>query len=152
MNDDNLVIIRNAPGLAAEYAVNILGVYGHYKWLYNAWLKASAAAPAPKKGTKTAPVPVAPTYDGNVDSDQWQTWESTGANLQQLQFMMGIPLTARSVPPPSVSRTAREATIKIAKTATNKATVLKNTPKEAGRKTTAKAAKRPARKAAAKKG
>ena len=32
-NDDNMVIVEHAPGLAAEYAVNILGVYGHYKWL-----------------------------------------------------------------------------------------------------------------------
>ena len=102
MNDDNLVIIRNAPGLAAEYAVNILGVYGHYKWLYNAWKQGGSAAPAkaasaaPAKAAKAVPAPVAPTYDGNADSDQWQTWESTGANLQQLQFMMGLPITTTS--------------------------------------------------------
>jgi phosphatidylserine/phosphatidylglycerophosphate/cardiolipin synthase-like enzyme len=83
-NDDNLVIIENAPGLAAEYAVNIMGVYGHYKWLYNAWKKASAAAPPAPKGAKAPPVPVNPTYDGNVDSDAWQMWETTGENLSQL--------------------------------------------------------------------
>jgi phosphatidylserine/phosphatidylglycerophosphate/cardiolipin synthase-like enzyme len=118
MNDDNLVIIQNASGLACEYAVNILGVYGHYKWLYNAWAKANATAPPAATGKKAPPVPVAPTYDGNVDSDQWQTWESTGANLQQLQFMMGIPITPIAAPPasptpphvvPSAKKTAKKA-------------------------------------------
>jgi len=92
-NDDNLAIIENAPGLAAEYAVNILGVYGHYKWLYNAWARANAAAGPAKKGQKKPPIPVSPKYDGNVDSDEWQTWETTGPNLQQQEFMMGLPIT-----------------------------------------------------------
>lgn len=106
-NDDNLVIIENAPGLAQEYAVNILGVYGHYKWLYNAWAKAKAAAPAPAAGAKPAPVPVSPTFDGNVDSDQWQTWETTGANLAQLQFLLGKPVStaATSAAPVSTRKT-----------------------------------------------
>ena len=34
-NDDNLVIIEGASGLAAEFAVYIMNVYGHYKWLFN---------------------------------------------------------------------------------------------------------------------
>jgi phosphatidylserine/phosphatidylglycerophosphate/cardiolipin synthase-like enzyme len=104
-NDDNLAIIVNAPGLAAEYAVNILGVYGHYKWLYDAWAKAKAAAGPVKKGQKKPPIPVSPQYDGNVDSDAWQTWETTGANLQQLEFMMGIPITpAASTATPAAAK------------------------------------------------
>jgi phosphatidylserine/phosphatidylglycerophosphate/cardiolipin synthase-like enzyme len=112
-NDDNLAIIENAPGLAQEYAVNILGVYGHYKWLYNAWKKAKDAAGPTPKGKKAPPVPVNPSYDGNVDSDQWQTWERAEENLQQAQFLMGLPITA--VPAQSSSNTASgKATTKVA--------------------------------------
>jgi phosphatidylserine/phosphatidylglycerophosphate/cardiolipin synthase-like enzyme len=108
-NDDNLAIIDNAPGLAAEYAVNILGVYGHYKWLYNAWAKAAAASPKTPKGQKKPPVPVAPQYDGNVDSDEWQTWETTGANLQQLEFMMGLPISQIPASIPAKKRAVPQA-------------------------------------------
>jgi phosphatidylserine/phosphatidylglycerophosphate/cardiolipin synthase-like enzyme len=31
-NDENFVIIKNAPELAEAYAVNILGAYAHYRW------------------------------------------------------------------------------------------------------------------------
>lgn len=144
MNDDNLVIIRNAPGLAAEYAVNILGVYGHYKWLYNAWAKAKAAAPPTAEGSKAPPVPVAPTYDGNVDSDQWQTWESTGANLQQLQFMMGVPISPVATTPARAKKAAKKAT----KTATKRAS--KSAAKMAKKTVTAGASKRVAKKASKK--
>jgi len=101
-NDDNMVIIRNAAGLAQEYAVNILGVYGHYKWLYNAWKKAKDAAPPVPKGSKAPPIPVEPSYDGNVDSDQWQDWEMAGENLQFMQFLMGDRITPVSSAKPTV--------------------------------------------------
>jgi len=107
MNDDNLVIIRNAPGLAAEYAVNILGVYGNYKWLYSAWKRAKDAAKPAVKGTKAPPIPVNPTYDGNADSDQWQEWEMAGENLQQTQFLMGEPITL--LPPGKTKAVAKAA-------------------------------------------
>jgi len=79
-NDDNLVIIESAPGLAAEYAVNILGVYGHFKWLYNQSLKNTNG---PKKGVKSSP-----QYDGNFDDDLWQNWYTGGANLREIQFWL----------------------------------------------------------------
>jgi hypothetical protein len=88
-NDDNLVIIENAPGLATEYAVNIMGVYGHYKWLYNAWKKASDAQPPVKKGQKKSPVPVEPHYDGNEDDDKWQAFYTSGVNKQEIDFWLG---------------------------------------------------------------
>ncbi|MBO9635999.1 MAG: hypothetical protein J7578_23045, partial [Chitinophagaceae bacterium] len=31
-NDENLIIIRNNPGLAERYAVNIMSNYQHYRW------------------------------------------------------------------------------------------------------------------------
>ncbi|TAM81606.1 MAG: hypothetical protein EPN47_12745 [Acidobacteria bacterium] len=47
--DDNLMIIENVAGLASEYAVNMLGVFGHYKWLYALSLKKTASSkPAAK--------------------------------------------------------------------------------------------------------
>ena len=80
-NDDNLVIIENAPGLATEYAVNILGVYGHYKWLYNLSLRTTTG---PKTGVKSAP-----QYDGNFDDDKWQDWYQTGENRREIDFWLG---------------------------------------------------------------
>ncbi|HUC68552.1 MAG TPA: phospholipase D-like domain-containing protein [Stellaceae bacterium] len=80
-NDDNLVIIANAPGLAAEYAVNIMSVYGHYKWLYNLSLKS-------KKGDKAA-TNVSRQYDGLYDDDKWQDWYTKGADLREIEFWLG---------------------------------------------------------------
>jgi phosphatidylserine/phosphatidylglycerophosphate/cardiolipin synthase-like enzyme len=79
-NDDNMVIIENAPGLAAEYAVNIMGVYGHYKWLYNEYLQTQKDDKAAKKGS--------PQYDGNMDDDTWQDWYSSGPNLREIEFWL----------------------------------------------------------------
>jgi phosphatidylserine/phosphatidylglycerophosphate/cardiolipin synthase-like enzyme len=31
-NDENLVIVHGDKGLAERYAVNIMGVYQHYRW------------------------------------------------------------------------------------------------------------------------
>jgi phosphatidylserine/phosphatidylglycerophosphate/cardiolipin synthase-like enzyme len=84
-NDDNLLIIENAPGLAAEYAVNIMSVQGHYKWLYNAYLKARARTPA---GVKKA-IKISPQYDGNEDDDKWQAHFRVGPNLAELDFWLG---------------------------------------------------------------
>jgi phosphatidylserine/phosphatidylglycerophosphate/cardiolipin synthase-like enzyme len=79
-NDDNMVIIENTPGLAAEYAVNILGVYGHYKWLYNLYLQKQKDDKAAKKAS--------PQYDGNMDDDTWQGWYTGGANLREIEFWL----------------------------------------------------------------
>jgi phosphatidylserine/phosphatidylglycerophosphate/cardiolipin synthase-like enzyme len=80
-NDDNLVIIEKAPGLASEYAVNMLGVYGHYKWLYNLSLEKTTDS---KKATKTSP-----QYDGNFDDDKWQEWYTKGVHLREIKFWLG---------------------------------------------------------------
>ncbi len=80
-NDDNLVIVENAPGLAQEYAVNVLGIYGHYKWRYNQYLK--------KQGTDKEKS-LSPQYDGNKDNDQWQHWYESGASLREIDFLLGV--------------------------------------------------------------
>ena len=79
-NDDNLVIIENARGLAAEYAVNIMGIYGHYKWLYNQSLKND-------KGVSDAKAKaIAPTYDGNHDDDTWQDYQLSPGQMREIDF------------------------------------------------------------------
>jgi len=88
-NDDNLVIVEKAPGLAAEYAVNIMAVYGHYKWLYNLALQNAKGGKAAKhaKPAKKA----TPQYDGNEDDDQWQSrYLQPGANLREIKFWLGM--------------------------------------------------------------
>jgi phosphatidylserine/phosphatidylglycerophosphate/cardiolipin synthase-like enzyme len=71
-NDDNLVIVKDAPGLAAEYAVNIMGIYDQYKWRYN-FSKASSPN----------------TWDGLADDDKWQDKFLTGAHARELSFWFG---------------------------------------------------------------
>jgi phosphatidylserine/phosphatidylglycerophosphate/cardiolipin synthase-like enzyme len=78
-NDDNLLIIRDAPGLAAEYAVHVIGVYGHYKSRHNQVL-ANAAAGATGAGAGWA---------GLADDDQWQAAWFTGERRRELDFWFG---------------------------------------------------------------
>ena len=80
-NDDNLVIIDNADGLASEYAQNIMGVYGHYKWLYNLSIQNTKG---PKTGSQSSK-----QYDGNFDDDAWQKWYTSGVNLREIEFWLG---------------------------------------------------------------
>lgn len=56
-NDENLLIFRDAPGLAAAYATNILSVYGQYRWRF-----------------RRKSQPVAKRWKGLEDGDQWQQW------------------------------------------------------------------------------
>jgi len=79
-NDDNLVIIDGASGLASEYALNILGVFSHYKWLYNLSIKNAKGA---KTGARSSP-----QFDGNFDDDQWQQWYTSGVNLREIEFWL----------------------------------------------------------------
>lgn len=80
-NDDNLVIIEDASGLATEYAVYIMNVYGHYKWMFNEWLRTHSATANQKK--------VSPQYDGNEDDDTWQERYQEGPNRREIEFWLG---------------------------------------------------------------
>jgi phosphatidylserine/phosphatidylglycerophosphate/cardiolipin synthase-like enzyme len=79
-NDDNLLIVEGADGLASEYALNILGVFSHYKWLYNLSIK---NARGPKTGSRSSP-----QYDGNFDDDKWQDRYRGGVNLREILFWL----------------------------------------------------------------
>lgn len=80
-NDDNLVIIEGASGLATEYAVYITNVYGHYKWMFNEYLRTHGATEGQKK--------VSPQYDGNQDNDTWQQSYLEGPNRREIEFWLG---------------------------------------------------------------
>lgn len=80
-NDDNMVIIENASGLATEYAVYIMNVYGHYKWMFNEWLRSHGPTPNQAK--------ISPQYDGNQDNDIWQQSYLTGPNRREMEFWLG---------------------------------------------------------------
>jgi phosphatidylserine/phosphatidylglycerophosphate/cardiolipin synthase-like enzyme len=80
-NDDNLVIIEGASGLATEYAVYIMNVYGHYKWLFNEYLRTHGATDAEKNAS--------PQYDGNQDNDTWQVSYLQGPNRREMEFWLG---------------------------------------------------------------
>jgi phosphatidylserine/phosphatidylglycerophosphate/cardiolipin synthase-like enzyme len=81
-NDDNLLIVENAPGLAAEYAVNVLGIYGHYKSRHNAAVAAKAAAGAPGGAGPAA-------WSGLQDADTWQDEFFSGDKKRELDFWFG---------------------------------------------------------------
>jgi phosphatidylserine/phosphatidylglycerophosphate/cardiolipin synthase-like enzyme len=80
-NDDNMVIIENASGLATEYAVYVMNIYGHYKWMFNEWLRA--------KGATASQAKASPQYDGNQDNDIWQQWYLNGPNRREMEFWLG---------------------------------------------------------------
>jgi hypothetical protein len=60
--------------------VNVLGVFSHYKWLYNLSIRNAKGA---KVGSKSSP-----QYDGNFDDDEWQNWYTSDANLREIEFWL----------------------------------------------------------------
>ena len=73
-NDENLLIIRNSPGVAAAYATNIMAIYNQYRWRYRRTLQ-----------------PVNKRWDGLKDSDAWQSsyLKEGSAALREIDFWMG---------------------------------------------------------------
>lgn len=74
-NDENLLIIRNAPGLAAAYAVNIMSIYNQYRWRFRRTVQ-----------------PKAKQWNGLADSDAWQKWhlKPGSAPLREIDFWVGL--------------------------------------------------------------
>jgi phosphatidylserine/phosphatidylglycerophosphate/cardiolipin synthase-like enzyme len=88
-NDDNLVIITGAPGLAREYAVYIQVVFDAYKWRYQRAQRNTAGA--------------ASTWSGLARDDTWQDGSAGGPAYTdvarpQVQFWLdsGSPVQAGS--------------------------------------------------------
>jgi phosphatidylserine/phosphatidylglycerophosphate/cardiolipin synthase-like enzyme len=68
-NDDNLNIIIGNKELSRAYAIHMTAVYNHYRWRFY-------------RSKKTAK----PKWNGNVKSDVWQSWYSSGENLKEIKF------------------------------------------------------------------
>ncbi|HET6330438.1 MAG TPA: phospholipase D-like domain-containing protein [Holophagaceae bacterium] len=90
-NDDNLILIENAPGLAAEFAVNVFGVFGHYKWRHN-------QAMAKKSGAGAKSVPQGTKWKGLQDNDTWQDGYYAGPKLREIGFWFGEHVPEGPVP------------------------------------------------------
>jgi phosphatidylserine/phosphatidylglycerophosphate/cardiolipin synthase-like enzyme len=73
-NDENLLIIRDAPGVAAAFATNIMAVYNQYRWRFRSKIQ-----------------PAAKRWKGLQDSDQWQKgYLRTGSKaLREIDFWVG---------------------------------------------------------------
>lgn len=74
-NDENLLIIRNAPGLAAAYATNIMSIYNQYRWRFRRHMQ-----------------PAAKRWKGLEDSDTWQKgYLKPGSKaLDEINFWIGL--------------------------------------------------------------
>lgn len=70
-NDDNLVVIRDAPELAQAYAVYIMGIFDQYWWRFR--MKQRQAG----------------QYQGLQDDDAWQQRFRTGPKAAELAFWLG---------------------------------------------------------------
>ncbi len=74
-NDDNMVIIENAPRLAAMYAVNIMSLYGHYRWRFHMSQRSKNGAGHSWQGLET--------------TDTWQNgYFSDKAKMRELAFWL----------------------------------------------------------------
>jgi phosphatidylserine/phosphatidylglycerophosphate/cardiolipin synthase-like enzyme len=73
-NDENLLIIRKAPAVAAAYATNVMAVYNQYRWRFRRQLQ-----------------PAAQRWKGLVDSDTWQQWylRAGSAPRREIDFWVG---------------------------------------------------------------
>ena len=73
-NDENLLIIRDAPGLAAAYATNIMAIYNQYRWRFRRQVQ-----------------PKSKRWKGLKDNDTWQKGylKPGSAALREIDFWVG---------------------------------------------------------------
>ena len=73
-NDENLLIIKDAPGLAAAYAANIMAIYNQYRWRFRRQVQ-----------------PVSKRWKGLKDTDTWQNgYLKKGSRaLREIDFWVG---------------------------------------------------------------
>ena len=74
INDENLLIIRDAPGLAAAYATNIMAIYNQYRWRFRRQVQ-----------------PKSKRWKGLKDDDAWQKgYLKAGSEaLREIDFWVG---------------------------------------------------------------
>jgi phosphatidylserine/phosphatidylglycerophosphate/cardiolipin synthase-like enzyme len=73
-NDENLIIIRDASGVASAYATNIMAVYNQYRWRFRRQIQ-----PQNKR------------WKGLVDTDTWQNGylRANSPALREINFWIG---------------------------------------------------------------
>lgn len=73
-NDENLLIIRDAPGLAAAYATNVMAIYNQYRWRF-------------RRQTQ----PKSKQWKGLKDTDTWQKGylKPGSVPLREIKFWVG---------------------------------------------------------------
>lgn len=73
-NDENLLIIRDAPGLASAYATNIMSIYNQYRWRFRRQTQAKTRR-----------------WKGLEDSDVWQKGYLRPGSiaLREINFWIG---------------------------------------------------------------
>lgn len=73
-NDENLLVIRDAPGLAAAYATNIMAVYNQYRWRF-------------RRGTQSK----RKRWNGLQDADTWQNGylKPGSVAMREIDFWVG---------------------------------------------------------------
>jgi phosphatidylserine/phosphatidylglycerophosphate/cardiolipin synthase-like enzyme len=73
-NDENLLIIRDAPGLAAAYATNIMAIYNQYRWRFRRHTQLRTQQ-----------------WKGLEDGDSWQKGylQAGGTALREINFWVG---------------------------------------------------------------
>ena len=73
-NDENLLIIRDAPGLAAAYATNIMAIYNQYRWRFRRQIQSESER-----------------WSGLKDNDTWQKGylKPGSAALREIEFWVG---------------------------------------------------------------
>jgi phosphatidylserine/phosphatidylglycerophosphate/cardiolipin synthase-like enzyme len=74
INDENLLIIRDAPGVAAAYATNIMAIYNQYRWRF-------------RRQTQ----PKSKRWKGLKDDDAWQKGclKAGSEALREIDFWVG---------------------------------------------------------------
>jgi phosphatidylserine/phosphatidylglycerophosphate/cardiolipin synthase-like enzyme len=74
VNDENLLIIQDAPGIAAAYATNIMAIYNQYRWRFRRQVQ-----------------PEAKRWKGLQDGDAWQKryLEVDSIALREIDFWVG---------------------------------------------------------------
>lgn len=74
INDENLLIIRDAPGLAAAYATNVMSIYNQYRWRFRRHLQ-----------------PKSRRWKGLEDGDSWQKGylKAGSPGLREIDFWTG---------------------------------------------------------------
>ena len=91
-NDENLLIIRGAPGVAGAYATNIMAIYNQYRWRF-------------RRQTQ----PKSKQWKGLHDNDAWQNGylKPGGAALREIDFWVGASGRCGAIDAPVFERRAR---------------------------------------------